>query len=243
MVGAAQAERGRGDRGEEGHHALVAAHDQEPASRRSPARPRRAAMSSTPSAADLAEQAVADDHEQDDEHRDVEQPLGEQRADHGALRGRRRAAPSGRRGWRRPRARAGRCCPCSRCTLSAYVSARAGVAPSSRAAAASARRARRWPARRADRAEQRADLPAARGSSRRLLLQRPPDDAGEATSEMARPSQVRREPRRRRAAVARRGPWGGGGRPFGRWRRGSDRQTGRDDGNRAPTATLARHAR
>ena len=65
-------------------------------------------------AADLAEQAVADDDEDHEQHGDVEQPLGHQRADDGALGASARAAPSARRGSRRPRGRAGCCCPCSR---------------------------------------------------------------------------------------------------------------------------------
>ena len=47
-------------------------------------------------AADLAEQAVADDDEQHDEHGDVEDPLGHQRADHGAPATSARAGPSAR---------------------------------------------------------------------------------------------------------------------------------------------------
>ena len=152
-------------------------------------------------AADLAQQPVADDHEQHEQDGDVEQPLGHQRADDGAV-GRLRA--------RRHQHDADRVAGARGQDVVAHVAddgERVGVGalrawrPRPRAAAASARRARRSRARRG-----RSPRPA-RGSRprcagrRRLLLGRPPDDRAERDERDESPSSDSSERRRRGAGA------------------------------------------
>ena len=84
MVRAAQPERGRRDRRQEAHDLLVAAHQQVGDARHGGERGGGDQHVLDRGGADLAEQPVADDHEDHEQQADVEQPLREQRADHAA---------------------------------------------------------------------------------------------------------------------------------------------------------------
>ena len=91
-MGAAQPERGGGDRGEEVVQALRAARDAPADQREDPQRDDDPGDELGTAGLDLPEQPVAHDDEEHDEDRDVEDPLGEQRADH---RAHREAGPRG----------------------------------------------------------------------------------------------------------------------------------------------------
>ena len=89
-MAAAQLQRGGEDRRDQRVQPLVAAHEHDGDAPTAIATPAVAsAIQLDVAGADLAEQAVADDDEQREDHGDVEQPLGEQRAEHGLLRRRR----------------------------------------------------------------------------------------------------------------------------------------------------------
>ena len=83
---APQAQRGRGHRRDQLVQALVALHEAPADGRGADDHDGGDADDLHLAAAHRAEQAPADDDEQDDEHGDVQQPLGQQRADDGALR-------------------------------------------------------------------------------------------------------------------------------------------------------------
>ena len=144
--------------------------------------------------ADLAEQAVADDDEQREDHRDVEQPLGEQRAEHRLLR-RLRARRHQEHAHGVARARGQDVVRGVADDVQAVgVGARRRARPPRAAASASARRARAWRGRRA-RSRRRARptrprCPGTCGGSWRSAHQTTPATA---RTEIATPTSERRE--------------------------------------------------
>ena len=196
VVRAPQAQRGRDDRGQEGPHPLVAA-DREVRGDAGDGEAGEHQQDDLDAVgADLAQQPVADDHEDRDQHGDVEQPLGEQRADHGADRG---------AGARRHQDRADRVARARGQHVVAHVAhagERVGVdarglgalvdqqpLPALRAHEGGQRVER-------DRPDQGGQLGPAGGQVGRLLLGRPPDDAGEGEQGhgQAEPGQARADP-------------------------------------------------